>query len=354
MSARIWLAALALLAATPAAPQGYAGLATDAEGYAAVTAPARLAFPRDHGPHPAFRIEWWYLTATLEDAEGREWGAQWTLFRQSLAPGPDPGGWESTQVWLAHAAVTGADTHRTAETYARGGIGQAGVTLGPFRAWIDDWEMAAAPAPGDALADITVTAQGADFGYSLHAVTEAPPVPQGEDGFSVKSDVGQASYYYSQPFYRVAGTLEIDGRRIPVTGRGWLDREWSSQPLAAGQEGWDWFSLALDSGARVMLYAMRNADGSAHVSGTWIDAESRPHPLAPGDISMRPVGYSQVAGREIPTAWHLEVPRFELAVDTEPLNAHSWMDTSFAYWEGPIRLSGSHAGRGYLEMTGYD
>ena len=113
-------------------------------------------------------------------------------------------------------------------------------------------------------------------------------------------------------------------------------------------------SLALDSGARVMLYAMRNADGSAHVSGTWIDTESTPHPLAPGDISMRPVGYSQVAGREIPTAWHLEVPRFELAVDTEPLNAHSWMDTSFAYWEGPIRLSGSHAGRGYLEMTGYE
>jgi predicted secreted hydrolase len=29
------------------------------------------------------------------------------------------------------------------------------------------------------------------------------------------------------------------------------------------------------------------------------------------------------------------------------------METSVPYWEGPIRFGGSHAGRGYLEMTGY-
>ena len=29
------------------------------------------------------------------------------------------------------------------------------------------------------------------------------------------------------------------------------------------------------------------------------------------------------------------------------------MGTSFPYWEGPISFSGSHAGVGYLEMTGY-
>jgi predicted secreted hydrolase len=29
------------------------------------------------------------------------------------------------------------------------------------------------------------------------------------------------------------------------------------------------------------------------------------------------------------------------------------MGTSFPYWEGPISFAGSHAGLGYLEMTGY-
>ena len=30
------------------------------------------------------------------------------------------------------------------------------------------------------------------------------------------------------------------------------------------------------------------------------------------------------------------------------------MGTSFPYWEGPISISGTHSGRGYLEMTGYE
>ena len=58
-------------------------------------------------------------------------------------------------------------------------------------------------------------------------------------------------------------------------------------------------------------------------------------------------------GRTLPVRWHLAVPSHGLAVDTEPLNAQSWMGTTFPYWEGPIRFTGSHAGRGYQELTGY-
>ena len=55
----------------------------------------------------------------------------------------------------------------------------------------------------------------------------------------------------------------------------------------------------------------------------------------------------------MPVRWRIEIPDFGFAVDTEPLNARSWMGTAFPYWEGPIRFQGSHAGRGYLEMTGW-
>ena len=41
------------------------------------------------------------------------------------------------------------------------------------------------------------------------------------------------------------------------------------------------------------------------------------------------------------------------AIDCTPLNARSWMGTSFPYWEGPVSFTGSHTGLGYLEMTGY-
>src|ERR1700712_2048131 len=121
--------------------QGFAGLGESANGFEVVVPGKAFSFPGDHGPHPAFRIEWWYVTANLKDSSGTAYGAQWTLFRQAVAAGGPPEGWANQQIWMGHAAVTRADTHRYAETFARGGIGQAGVEAKPFRAWIDSWEM---------------------------------------------------------------------------------------------------------------------------------------------------------------------------------------------------------------------
>lgn len=352
MNARAFLTLIFL--PTAAFAQGFAGLGGPATDFLPVTAPAHVAFPRDHGAHPGFRVEWWYLTANLRDADGADYGAQWTLFRSALAPGAEPDGWASTAIWMGHAAATSDATHRFAETFARGGVGQAGVTLDPFHAWIDDWEMIASPTPGsDALADIRVRARGEDFAYDLHATAARPPVLQGDGGHSVKSEQGQASYYYSQPFYRVDGTLTLDARAIAVTGEAWLDREWSSQPLTEDQLGWDWFALHLDDGAKVMLYRMRARTAPPFLVGTWIDPDGAATPLRPGEISLSQRAETEVAGRSVPTAWHIEIPNHRLVVDTAPLNAQSWMGTLFPYWEGPIRITGSHPGRGYLEMTGY-
>src|SRR4051794_6758305 len=132
--------ALALLGGTALA-QGFAGLGETADGFAAVTPGRTFSFPADHGPHPEFRIEWWDVTANLVDAGGTAYGAQWTLFRQATKPGAQQEGWGNQQVWMGHAAVTRADTHRISETFARGGIGQAGAEEKPLRAWIDNWEM---------------------------------------------------------------------------------------------------------------------------------------------------------------------------------------------------------------------
>jgi predicted secreted hydrolase len=340
-----------LLMPLVASAQGFAGLGTEARDYAPVTAPAGLQFPRDHAAHPAFRIEWWYLTANLTGPGGESYGVQWTLFRQATRPQPEQedAGWASPQIWMGHAALTTSQKHYVAETFARGGIGQAGVALSPFKAWIDNWEMAAA---GDDLRDLRVMARGDTFAFDLRASTTARPVPQGAEGFSVKAAGGEASYYYSQPFYSVEGVLEVEGQEVPVSGQAWLDREWSSQPLGEDQEGWDWFSLHLENGAKLMAFRLRGAC-DPYVSGTWIAADGTPTPLGSDEIILTPLEEAEVAGRQVPVAWRLEVPAYDLAVDTRPLNAQSWMDTAFPYWEGPITVSGSQSGRGYLEMTGY-
>ncbi|EKE45105.1 hypothetical protein OCGS_0800 [Oceaniovalibus guishaninsula JLT2003] len=341
------LGGAATLAAPPAWTQGFAGLGRSAGDFAQPDPDYRFRFPRDHGPHPSFRIEWWYVTANLALADGTPCGVQWTLFRSALAPEGPVTGWQTPQAWMGHAGLTLPDRHFAAERLARGGIGQAGVVAEPFAAWIDEWRMA-----GPSLSSVRMQATGPDFGYDLTLAASGPFVAQGIGGYSVKSAAGQASHYYSQPFYRVEGNLLFpDGPRA-VTGRAWLDREWSSQPLEAGQTGWDWFSLHLGAGEKLMGFRLRGT--SDFTAATWIDADGTPHPMPDGAFQADPRRHVTVAGRRVPVAWRLRLAQKGLDIRLAALNEQAWMPLAFPYWEGPVTFEGSHDGAGYLEMTGYE
>ena len=342
-------AALVFLCLAPmaAVAQGFAGMGSEAEGFAVPRPNPEFTFPADHGPHPAYRIEWWYLTATMTGPDGTPYGLQWTLFRSALAPEERPG-WDSPQIWFGHAAVTTPDAHHSTERFARGGIGQAGVTARPFEAWIDDWRMA-----GDTFDDVTLRAAGPDFSYEVDLSAQGPLVFHGDAGYSVKSEAGQASYYYSQPFYDLTGTLTLPQGEVEVRGTAWLDREWSSQPLAENQEGWDWFSLSFEDGTKLMAFELREGADESYASGTWIAPDGATTALPDGALSATPLDTSAVAGRSVPTRWRVEVPGKGVDVTVEALNPEAWMEVTPPYWEGPVTVTGSHEGRGYLEMTGY-
>jgi predicted secreted hydrolase len=348
-------AALLLLGcdAEPPSGEGFAGLGEASADFARVMPGRTFVFPADHGAHPDYRIEWWYVTANLEDEQGRAWGLQWTLFRSALQPGSTAAGWGNQNLWMGHAALTGPHGHRSAERLARGGIGQAGVEASPFKAWIDDWRLRSLAPANAGLDDLELHADGGAFGYRLHLTSRRPLVLHGEQGFSRKSAQGQASYYYSQPFFQARGTVRLEGKTYQVKGQAWLDREWSSQPLAPDQHGWDWFSLHLASGEKLMLFQLRHADGQHYRAGTWISANGEPRALGNQDIAMTPVQQSRVAGRQLPTRWSLRIASEGFDITSEPVQEDAWMDTRFPYWEGPIRFSGSHQGVGYLELTGY-
>jgi predicted secreted hydrolase len=356
ISRRSFAGGLALLALDrkKSFAQGFAGLGAEASGFASVVPGRKLSFPADLGPHPKYRIEWWYVTANLMDSTGAACGAQWTLFRQAMAPGEQQDGWANQQIWMGHAAITSADSHRTAETFARGGIGQAGVETKPFQAWIDSWEMRGLDTMSDTtIAPLDLKASGADFSYALRLDADRPLVLQGDAGFSKKSERGQASYYFSQPYFKASGSITIDDKRVAVTGKAWMDREWSSRPLASDQTGWDWFSLHLDSAEKLMLFRLRQKDGQNYFSGNWIGPDGKSMQVASADIIMTPMSSTEVADRKVPTQWSIAIPSRGLKIETAPLNTRSWMATSFPYWEGPISFRGSHSGVGYLEMTGY-
>lgn len=338
---------------TSAFGQGFAGLGENPQGYSLPVKGKPLVFPDDHGPHPDYRIEWWYVTANLKGADGADYGVQWTLFRTSLSPTAGTG-WSTPQLWMGHAALTTPTKHFVAERLARGGIGQAGVNAAPFSAWIDNWQLMGKPTAGkDAIANLAMTASGLDFSYTLNLNTSLPVVAQGDGGYSVKSAQGQASYYYSQPFYAVKGTLNLPSGSVPVTGKAWLDHEWSSQPLAKDQTGWDWFSLHFKTGEKLMGFRLRDS-GAGFTSATWIDADGKPEAQNPGTLKITPLETAVVAGRSVPIRWRVELPTRGVDVTTTALNPNVWMATQIPYWEGPVRFEGSQQGEGYVEMTGYE
>ncbi len=321
-----------------------------------------LEFPRDHGAHPGFRIEWWYLTANLEDASGQDYGAQWTLFRTAVRPpGQEEGNaWQSGQIYMAHFALTWPEGHRSWQRYARGGdhggVAQAGARAEPFAAWLDDWSLAST---GTDWLPLVARARQDDFAIRLELGSDLPPVLQGDNGFSQKHPAGGGSYYYSQPFLEAAGDLEIAGERIPVTGQAWLDREWSSQFLQADQAGWDWFAMHLESGEKLMLFRLRarsGETGGAYRHGVLISPDGQTRTLDAARIGLDAVTESRVAGRLLPTAWRVDLPEIGRHFQVEALREDQWMDVDFPYWEGAVRISGEgpqNSGRGYVELTGY-
>lgn len=355
-----WCLLLALVATTfgASAQDVYQVLRASGEGFEPVSPGRALSFPEDHLAHPEFRIEWWYLTANLTDDQGQDYGLHWTLFRQSLRPDGPSEGWTSNQAWMAHASITTPDGHDYEERFARGGIGQAGVskTGEPFSAWLDDWQwQGSGPAPLPATLDFSIGEQR----MQLQLEASTPWVLQGDQGFSQKSATGQASYYYSQPHIDVvANYTKASGDVLALAGVGWMDREWSSQPLAPDQQGWDWFSLHLDDGHALMVYRLRRDDGDHDLSGSWVTPEGASTSLTADQIIIQSqaettLSLSNTESVTLPLHWSIQLPEFDLSWEVAPIYPNQWLNIQFPYWEGPVRVRGSTGGVGYMELTGY-
>ena len=328
------------------------------EPYPAVIPGRGLQFPRDHGSHPEYRTEWWYVTGWLRDPEGHEFGVQVTFFRNRPQVAEDnPSRFAPRELVFAHAALADPRLGRLRhdERAARSGFGLAGADTERPRAWIDDWSLAM---EGDAYA---ARIEAREFALDLRFAPTQPVLVQGADGFSRKGpDPRQASYYYSRPHLAVTGAIETDGRRTAVTGRAWLDHEWSSEIMGSDAIGWDWIGLNLDDGGALMAFRMRDGKGTASwAGGTVRAADGKVRTFAPADVDFVPRRRwrSPRTRTEYPVAWTLRAGPDEYAIeplfDDQELDARA--STGTIYWEGAVRASrgGRAAGRGYLELTGY-
>ncbi|MFS1974342.1 lipocalin-like domain-containing protein [Vibrio splendidus] len=317
-----------------------------------------ITFPVDHQAHPDFRHEWWYLTANLIDENGNALGVQWTQFRFAAAPQESGNStkettWQSQQIYMAHSAVTTKDKHYADEKWSRDQAELAGVSTSPFRVYLDDWQWTSTT---DDLFPATLVANSSQFGYSLKLTNNAPYQKQGEQGYSTKSSDGKvASYYYSQPFIDVSGEVTIDGITHQVSGKGWIDREWSSQFLLDSQQGWGWFALRLNDKTSLVMFQLRNSTTgeASYANARLMQQDGSGIAISQQEITLTAINQTEIDGRDYPTEWQISIPSQQIELTVSALNPNAKMPLSVPYWEGPIVIKGSHFGAGYMELTGY-
>lgn len=332
-----------------------------AGAYPRITGPEPLDFPADHGPHPAYRHEWWYVTGNVTSDTGRHFGFQATLFRFNIAPDAEQRRSElaTNQIWMAHMAIT--DTRERSfhdrERFVRGAAGLAGGTTRPLRVHAEDWVM---QATGDDGMPLTLSFPAGGIGLQMRLTPEKPLVLQGDRGYSRKGpEPGNASRYYSYTRLAADGTVRVGGENHTVSGTAWLDREWGSSSMGPEQQGWDWFALQLDDGRDVMFYQLRGPDGEPdpRSAGVVVAEDGGAARLSADDVSVTPQRrWRGPEGRRYPVEWRLRIPDHELDLVVAAVVDNQALSGAFRYWEGAVRVSGDNGspdGRGYVELTGY-
>jgi predicted secreted hydrolase len=313
----------------------------------------QFSFPQDHNLHERFQSEWWYVTANLEGEDGQSYGAQFTLFSNTMLVANQP-----QRIFFAHAALSSETDFFHTQRYSKANMGHAGITQQPWTAFFDHWQLKGSndgPLPG------VLTVNEPDFGFKL-ALGDSPYLLQGNQGFSKKNSSGSnASYYYSAPFIKLSGNIRVNDKSINVNGEAWLDREWSSgifngknfnltqAKQLTNKIGWDWLSLHLDEQTALMLYRVKN-QGETYLTGVIMHSSGKQQTLTDKQISWLPIRHQSFNGRQYPIQWQLSVPSQQINLTIKPINDNQFMDGPIPYWEGAVKTSGSHHGQGYLEL----
>ena len=328
--------------------------------FSSVTPDRKPALPGDFGAHQDFRTEWWYVTGWLQTPDGKPLGFQITFFRSATEHDADnPSRFAPRQLIVAHAALSDPAEKKLlhGERSARQGFDLAYARAGDTDLKLKDWRLQRKP---DGSYEASVSTR--DFTLQVQLQPTQAPLLQGEQGYSRKGpQPEQASYYYSEPQLRIGGALTRQGKTVAVSGTAWLDHEWSSRVLDAEAIGWDWLGANLDDGSALMAFRIRSRAGTTLWShATLRDTAGSLKQFTAAEIDFTPLRFWQsprgkarypvsMRIRTGPWQWQL-TPLF----DDQEFDARR--STGAIYWEGAVGIGrdGAPAGRGYLEMTGYD
>jgi predicted secreted hydrolase len=369
------LVSVLILLGSAGGPGGAATRTPESEGFAVAKAPYQFTWPRDHAAHDAYQTEWWYYTGHVRTASGRRFGYELTFFRIGVAPGdprplPTQSRWRGNELFPAHFALTDEQgkTFFHVERFTREALGMGSASANALDIKATDWSLRGAPAGRPDYERMVMharddTSQGVDA-IDFVQMPEKKPAIHGRGGVSRKSACEScASHYYSYTRLHTTGTLVFHGEKLAIDGISWMDHEFGSSELEPNQAGWDWFSIQLDDDRELMLYSLRQKDGSVtpESSGSVIERDGSVRYLPRTAFTTEATGSwkSPHTGGTYPSGWRVRVPSANVDVTLSPTVLDQELagtSSGVSYWEGAVDVrdgSGRNLGVGYVELTGY-
>lgn len=307
----------------------------------------RFAFDvdKEEGLHEGAAIEWWYHFGWLTDEDGGEWAWVSSFFRVApkgtryliydlidlktgRAEYRSLMGSEAVPALLLvtgkseppspHGLIPGEPVDRPGElrlAYAEDRLERTG----PRR-----YRLKVGP--------VDVRLEGASPAMAVEGT--------GLTGLKEPGDM----HYYSVPRLAAEGTVR--GRK--ARGLFWYDHQWGSSWVGP-TIGWSWWGLHLDDGSAVNAYVLREV-GTGKILRSVLTHDRRVAPLR-----ARPVETWESPTRiRYPVSWELEGGGLRLRVN--PIFKEREvpiLGLQESIWEGPVRVTGTHGGRGFQELVSY-
>lgn len=316
-------------------------------------------FPKDHGSHPDFRTEWWYITGHFKGENDQDFGFQLTFFRSASDDG------QKRQSYMAHAAIVNKTTGQyfNTERFNKEGW-NAGASEDTLNVFNGNWYLRM---DGNELMDGRFSVPGAGIvDFTLQPMK--PLVLFGDQGFSQKAEGEKnSSHYITYTRLNMAGNIQLAiGESVKIRGQAWMDHEFSSSHLSDHQIGWDWASIQLHDGTEIMVYSMRRKDGKVDPYSVLneIDESSNVRSLYGNRFTWEKLEYweNQETGNRYPVAHKIEWIDSEGNERTIILKAIMKSQefvgsiSGFHYWEGAcivLDKNKNELGKAYVELTGY-
>lgn len=327
--------------------------------YLDVTPDYRVKLPEDFYFKKDYRVQWWYFTGHLFDESRREFGYELTFFVVDVQKRDYKSQFGVNTIYVSHFAISDVENNRFyyCDKADSGAYGFAGAKEDELNVWVVENTLKGT------MNKMHIKAFDSSNMIDLELIPSKPVVLNGENGYSRKSEESSliSSIYFSYTNMKTKGILKIGNQSFNVKGKSWFDREISSRSLSDNQEGWDWFAIQLDDGREIMLYMIRNKDGSIdkYSSGTLVYPGGKYRKLSRNDFNLKVLTHykSKKTKARYPSKWEIRLQSENLILFVTPLIKDqeflAYGTTGNYYWEGTCEVDGTSKGRAYVEMTGY-